>query len=101
VLSSNTTEYWLETLKGKIPCAPVYDIPHAMNNPYIRDIGMVQQVPHPANPDMEILSNPIKLDGQRLSGKASGAMGVDTDALLAEMGYSQSQVNELKANGAI
>lgn len=101
VLSSHTTEYWLELLAGKIPCAPVYDLPQAMNNPYIRDIGMVRKVPHGANPDMEILGNPIKIDGQRLSGKAAVPMGDTTNELLTELGYSAEKIAILKIQGAI
>jgi NADH:ubiquinone oxidoreductase subunit 4 (subunit M) len=32
-------------------------------------IGMVQDVPHPMKPDFRALSNPIKLDGQRLANR--------------------------------
>jgi crotonobetainyl-CoA:carnitine CoA-transferase CaiB-like acyl-CoA transferase len=101
VLSSHTTEYWLELLAGKIPCAPVYDLPQAMNNPYIRDIAMVRKVPHGENPDMEILGNPIKIDGQRLSGKAAVPMGDTTNELLTELGYSADKIATLKSQGAI
>lgn len=101
VLALNTTEHWIEILKGKIPCAPVYDLPQAMENPYIRDIGMVRKVPHPENPNMEILGNPIKVDGKRLAGKSCGEMGHSTDELMVELGYNESQIAELKAQGAI
>jgi len=101
VLSSHTTEHWLEVLKGKIPCAPVYDLPQAMNNPYIRDIGMVRKVPHSANPDMEILGNPIKIDGKRLDGAAAVSMGESTNELLQELGYGEQDIVALKSAGAI
>lgn len=101
VLSAQDTDYWLALLKGKIPCAPVYDLPQAMNNPYVRDIGMVRQVPHPQNSHMEMLGNPIKMDGQRLQGKACGSMGNNTDELMAELGYSNDEVAELKRQGAL
>jgi crotonobetainyl-CoA:carnitine CoA-transferase CaiB-like acyl-CoA transferase len=101
VLSKHCTEHWLATLAGKIPCAPVYDIPQALNNQYVKDIDMVQKVPHPQNKNMQVLSNPIKLNGARLKGKPSGAMGSDTQDLLSKLGYSQSDINKLKASGAI
>lgn len=101
VMAANNTADWLEILKGKIPCAPVHDLPQAMENPYIRDIGMVRKVPHPSNPDMEILGNPIKVDGKRLEGKACGKMGNTTNELMAELGYSESQIAALKEQGAI
>lgn len=92
VLMQQPTAHWLDVLKGKIPCAPVYNLPEALNNPYLNDIGMVQNVPHPHNPDMRVLANPIKLDGQRLKGSAAVPMGTDTATLLAELGYSQAQI---------
>lgn len=101
VLSAHPTEFWLEVLKGKIPCAPVYDVPQALNNDYIRQIGMVQNVPHPQNQHMETLANPIKLDGRRLTGQASGAMGANTDDLLSELGYDENQITHLKTTGAV
>lgn len=101
VLSAHNTDHWLALLKGRIPCAPVYDLPQAMNNPYVRDIGMVRQVPHPQNANMEILGNPIKMDGQRLQGKACGSMGSDTEALMTELGYSLTEVAELKRQGVL
>lgn len=101
VLSSQTTEHWLSVLEGKIPCAPVYDLPQALNNPYIRDIGMVRQVPHSAKAEMEILGNPIKIDGQRLAGKAAVPMGDSTRELLTELGYSENQIAQLKQAQAI
>jgi len=101
VLSAHPTQYWLDLLSGKIPCAPVYDLPQAMNNPYIRDIGMVRKVPHSENANMEILGNPIKINGERLAGKAAVAMGDNTQELLTDLGYTDAQIAELKRQGAI
>lgn len=101
VLSRHSTDHWLSTLNGHIPCAPVLDLPQALHNPYIRDIGMIRTVPHPEKPDMEILGCPIKVDGQRLAGKAAGEMGSDTDSLLTELGYSAAQIAAMKAEQAI
>lgn len=101
VLSVHSTEHWLNVLKGQIPCAPVYDVPQAMENSYIRDIGMVQAVPHPHDENMQVLANPIKLDGKRLAGKASVEMGHNTDELLQELGYDDTEVEQLRSAGTI
>ena len=101
VLMAHPTSHWLEVLKGKIPCAPVYDLPQALNNPYIRDIGMVREVPHPENHEMEILGCPIKVNGERLPGKAAVEMGANTVELLAELGYDAATIESLKAAGAV
>lgn len=100
-LSAHNTDYWLEHLKGQIPCAPVLDLPQALQNPYIHDIGMVRTVKHPEKHDMQVLGCPIKVDGQRMAGKAAGPMGCDTNDLLGSLGYSADDIANLKADGAI
>lgn len=101
VLSTHNTDYWLAHLKGQIPCAPVLDLPQALQNPYIHNIGMVRTINHPEKQDMQVLGCPIKIDGQRMAGKAAGPMGCDTNDLLGSLGYSAANIAKLKAEGAI
>ena len=101
VLSTQNTDHWLEFLKGHIPCAPVLDLPQALENPYIRDIGMVREVAHPEKPDMQILGCPIKINGQRMAGKPAGPMGADSDAILHELGLSDDDIASLRAASVI
>jgi crotonobetainyl-CoA:carnitine CoA-transferase CaiB-like acyl-CoA transferase len=97
----DTTAAWLKRLNGLLPAAPVYDMAQALDNPYLRTIGMVQTVPHPARPDFRALANPIKLDGRRLPSKSAAALGANTEELLQDAGYDADGIAALKAAGAI
>jgi crotonobetainyl-CoA:carnitine CoA-transferase CaiB-like acyl-CoA transferase len=97
----DTTAAWLKRLNGLLPAAPVYDMAQALDNPYLRTIGMVQTVPHPARPDFRALTNPIKLDGRRLPSKSAAALGANTDELLRDAGYDADGIAALKAAGAV
>jgi crotonobetainyl-CoA:carnitine CoA-transferase CaiB-like acyl-CoA transferase len=77
-----STAAWLTALAGKVPVAPVLDLPGALHNPFVAQVGMVQALPHPAAPGFRMLANPIKLDGQRLPGRGCAALGADNAALL-------------------
>jgi len=99
--STATTEQWLERLRGVLPVAPVYDLPQALDSPYVQSIGMVQSTPHPAKQDLRTLSNPIKLNGRRLGGKVGSALGADTDQILQELGYSPDDVSRLRDSQVI
>jgi crotonobetainyl-CoA:carnitine CoA-transferase CaiB-like acyl-CoA transferase len=101
VFRTATTADWLKRLQGLLPVAPVYDMAQALDNPYLRTIGMVQTVPHPARPDFKALTNPIKLDGRRLPSRTAAALGANTDELLKEAGYDDAGLAALKAAGAI
>ena len=53
------------------------------------DVDMLQDVEH-AKGTQRLLRNPIKLDGQRLSGAACPPLNADADALLRELGYNDA-----------
>ncbi|MCE2914816.1 MAG: CaiB/BaiF CoA transferase family protein [Rubrivivax sp.] len=73
-----STAQWLDTYRGQVPIAPVLDLPQALANPHVHATGMVQALPHPADPDFRLLASPIRLDGQRLPGRVCSALGADT-----------------------
>jgi crotonobetainyl-CoA:carnitine CoA-transferase CaiB-like acyl-CoA transferase len=75
------TSHWLEVLGGVLPIAPVYELDQALEAPFVKD-RMVSHLSHPARRDLRILSNPIKINGQRLSQKVCPPAGADTDAVL-------------------
>ncbi|KRG63747.1 CoA-transferase [Stenotrophomonas humi] len=89
ILSTQPTAYWTQKFAGRIPIAPVLDIAQALDNPYVRDVDMLQDVTHPQG-TQRLLRNPIKLDGQRLSGDACPSLNADADALLRELGYNDA-----------
>lgn len=89
ILGTQPTAHWTQLFAGRIPIAPVLDIAQALDNPYVRDVDMLQDVAH-ASGNQRLLRNPIKLDGQRLSGSACPPLNADADALLRELGYNDA-----------
>jgi len=81
VLQTQTTAHWIDKFAGRIPIAPVLDIAQALDNPYVREVDMLQDVAHPLG-TQRMLRNPIKLDGQRLSGTAAPALDADAADLI-------------------
>lgn len=96
VFSRQPTAYWVDALAGIIPVSPVYDLPEALDNPYVHDIGMIRSTPHPENPEFRTIANPIKLNGQRVNSKPCHALGEDTDRLLEELGYDAADIEALR-----
>ena len=80
--AKRTTAAWMQGLAGTIPIAPVLGMAAALDNPYVRDVGMLQALPHASDPAFRLLANPIKLDGQRLAGRVCSPLGADGDTLL-------------------
>jgi crotonobetainyl-CoA:carnitine CoA-transferase CaiB-like acyl-CoA transferase len=76
------TKHWMDVLAGVLPIAPVYDLEEALESPFLRTNRMISHVPHPQRADLRVLSNPIKIDGQRLSQQVCSAPGADNEAVL-------------------
>jgi len=99
VFVTDTTAAWLGKLQGLMPASPVYDLPQALDNPYIRQIGMLRDLPHPQQPDYRVLANPIKLDGQRLPSRVAPRLGEHTDEILRSVGFTAGELAALKDQG--
>lgn len=83
--ATQTTAAWLTLFNGLIPIAPVYTVAEALDNPFIETVGMVNQVPHPADPNFRMLANPLKINGQRPSQTVCPPLGADNDNVLGPL----------------
>ena len=102
IFLKHTTEEWLERFQGKIPVAPINDLRQALENPFIRKQGMIQKIDHPTKPEMQVLSNPIKWNQERItSHPGPHNVGENTQAILKEFGFSEAEISELQAEGVV
>jgi crotonobetainyl-CoA:carnitine CoA-transferase CaiB-like acyl-CoA transferase len=74
--------HWLEKFNGVLPVAPVLDLAQALDNPLLRQTDMIRNVPHPEKPDLRMLANPIKINGQRLEQAVCSPLGADNSTYL-------------------
>ena len=94
------TDHWFALLQTYIPVAPVYDLPNALDNPFVASIGMMQTLEHREFGTYRGLSNPIKVDNQRLSTNCGAGLGADNAAILGgELGVDN--LEDLAARGII
>jgi crotonobetainyl-CoA:carnitine CoA-transferase CaiB-like acyl-CoA transferase len=84
-MKKQPTAFWLKRLNGVLPIAPVLELPQALDSPFLQSTEMIHTIAHPAKPVMRVLSNPIKINGERLSQTPCSAYGADTAAYVGEM----------------
>ena len=104
ILATHTADYWLERLaRHQVPCAPVNDFEHALNDPQVRARDMVVDVALRQGGTVSMPGNPIKLsDAGPDSYSPPPALGHDTDAVLRELlGKSADQIAGLRAAGIV
>ena len=80
--------------------APVYDLPNALDNPFVAYIGMMQTMTHREFGEYRGLSNPIKIDQQRMQTHCGAGLGADNQEILGkELGAAD--LEDLAARGVI
>jgi crotonobetainyl-CoA:carnitine CoA-transferase CaiB-like acyl-CoA transferase len=84
-LGRQSTAYWLGKLNGVLPVAPVLDLAQALDSPFLQTTDMIHVISHPAKPEMRVLANPIKINGQRLNQAPCSAFGTDNATYVGEM----------------
>lgn len=100
IFRTDTTENWIGKLQTRVPVAPVYDLPQALDNPFAAEIGMIQTVAHSGG-GLRTLRNPIKLDGERLAGEPGHRLGADNGDILGEELGLADRLAELRAKNII
>lgn len=99
-LASTTTAEWIEILGGAVPCAPVYDLREALDNPFLAERDGVQILDHPDKPGFKLLASPIRM-GAEVPNRPAPKLGQDSEALLEELGYDRAAIDDLHERGVI
>jgi len=97
LLSRRTTAAWMEIFGGAIPAAPILDVAQALDNPFIQARGLVETLHDPAGGSVRLVANPVRSSLPALPSTPAPALGADTDAVLAEAGFSPAEIAGLRA----
>jgi len=100
-LSQRTTAAWLDLFAGRVPAAPVNDVAAALDNPFVREQGLIWNVSHPKRADFKMVAAPYTCPGDALPRSPAPALGQDTDRLLSECGLSRERIESLRQRGVI
>lgn len=77
LFSTAPTSRWIAILGGHVPVAPVLDIGEALDNAFVQDSAMIDEVEHPDRADgrLRLLASPFKINGARPPGRRAPKLG--------------------------
>ena len=102
-LRTRTTAEWVSALTAAgVPCGPVYRMDEVFADPQVQHLAMTQDVLHPALGPLALIRNAVRMTGGPDTVRTpSPDPGDHTVEVLAGLGYSPAQIEELRADAAI
>lgn len=90
--------YWAERFEARnVACAPLHTVEQVMAHPQVLANHMVVAARDAQGETQQLVGTPFKLtDGGGTAATAPPALGVDTDAVLAELGLSAAEIQALR-----
>ncbi|MBO0893613.1 MAG: CoA transferase, partial [Acidimicrobiales bacterium] len=92
-LSERATTFWVEALNSVgVPAGPVNNIKETFEDPQVRHLEMVEQVPHPVLGELGLIRNAVSATRTppRLR-RASPELGQHNEEILAELGLEEAE----------
>jgi crotonobetainyl-CoA:carnitine CoA-transferase CaiB-like acyl-CoA transferase len=102
-LVTETTAHWIDTLNAAgVPCGRVMGLAEVFADPQVIDQEMVLSQEHPGHGTVRMLGFPIKFaEAPCALRRPTPEVGADTDAILAELGYSTAETTRLRDAGIV
>ncbi len=95
-LSARTTAEWLAHFAGRVPAAPVNDLKAALDNPFVAERDGIGDYGH-----VRMVAGPVRDGASEPPSHAAPALGADTDTVLRDCGFSDSDIAALRADKVI
>ena len=84
-----------------VPCGACLDTGEVLSDPHLKARDMIVEVEHPVRGSYLTVGNPIKLSASPTTIGPSPLLGPHRREILAELGYSDADIDRLKADGAV
>ena len=101
--ATNTTAHWIARLEDQdLLCAPVKTLADALDDPQTHHNGMVAEVGYVNGTPLKLVASPVHMsDAPFTIRKAPPLLGADTDDVLAELGYDDHKIADLREAGLV
>ncbi|VVJ18984.1 Formyl-coenzyme A transferase (EC [Amycolatopsis camponoti] len=84
-----------------IPCGPILSTKELIEDETLEQLGSVVEVAHPERGSFKTVGCPLKLSDSPVEIERSPLLGEHNDEVLAELGYSEAELDKFRAAGVI
>ncbi|MEM7028685.1 MAG: CaiB/BaiF CoA-transferase family protein, partial [Chloroflexota bacterium] len=103
VIKTRTAAEWIDLLQeNAIPCGPIRTTEEALSDPHLTARNFVVEQQHPLLGAIKSLATPIHFSDTKVSFREHPPqLGEQTEDILAEFGYSDAEIENLKDQGIV
>jgi formyl-CoA transferase len=103
VIGAKTVSEWIDILNSAgVPCGPVYAIDQMFADPQVQHLNAAVTVKHRTLGDIRLVNQAVKLSRTPAHvATATPELGEHTEEILAELGYSASEIDSLRQANVI
>ena len=94
-LSAKTTPEWLLDFAGTVPASPILDVAEALENPFVKDEGRLQDIELDGHGAYRYL-RPVVRAETPAPARPAPKLGEHTEAVLAGIGYDDEKLSQLR-----
>lgn len=103
IFLQKTGDEWLKLMAEEgIPSAPVNTVDRVLSDPQLLARNMVVDAYNPEYGSVKVIGNPVKMEGLEERFEGAPTLSQHTKEILRELlGYSETQIDELRRDGVI
>ena len=103
IVAKRPRAHWMTVLEANdVPFAPVNNLADVLDDPQVRHLNTFYRQEHPTEGEIIAIHRPVLIDGARDErALPAPTLGEHTDAVLAELGYDESEIAKLRAASVI
>lgn len=100
---TRTVAEWMKLLRGAgIPCSPIHSLGQALEHPQVAARGLIVSSEHAVLGPLQNVGLPIRFqDEERIANRPPPLLGEHSEEILRGAGYSNQQIDQLKAERVI
>lgn len=99
IFETQSNEFWMEKFAtASFPCSPINNMEQVFNDPHVKSIGLVRNLPHKLAGDVKIVGPPVVFSDALNSVRfAPPTLGQHTDEVLREfLDYDDGKIDDLR-----
>ncbi len=101
-LKERPRDEWIEILlKVGVPCGAVNTIREVIDHPQTKHRKTIVEVDYPGLGKIKLFNNPVKFSGFEVEVRRPPKLGEHTEEILRSLGFSDSEIEELRSGGVI